>query len=150
MNIGDINRKGTNYYIWLACKRCGKQRWVSRNSLKRPNYEGQCKKCSGNHAKPSKYKGHHKTSEGYILVQLSPDNFFYPMAEKTGYVKEHRLIMAQKIGRCLWEWEVVHHTNGKVNDNRLSNLTLETSGSHVAFHNSHGAYRGFPHQQREK
>jgi len=132
-----------NRYIWLACIDCGKKRWVGYSSLKRSNYHGRCKSCDAKAIpRPSQYRGRHLSTEGYIMVQLPPSDFFYPMTEKTGYIKEHRLIMARHLKRCLMPFEVVHHKEKPINDNRISNLSLETAGSHVAYHNSHGAYRG--------
>jgi len=67
--------------------------------------------------------GRHKTVKGYIEVAIYPNDFFYPMAFHSR-VKEHRLIMARHLGRCLLPWEIVHHKNGIKDDNRLENLEL--------------------------
>ena len=53
------------------------------------------------------------------------------MADKRGRVYEHRLVVAQSIGRCLASDEEVHHANGDKLDNRLLNLRLLSKSEHA-------------------
>ena len=136
-------KKGS--YIYLACPDCKRERWVSCSYQKRTIYPGRCKSCAGKHHQHlfnKKSNCQYLTTEGYVMVQLKPSSFFYPMAERNGYIKEHRLIMAKHLGRCLMSFEIVHHINNKREDNRLENLKLGTPSDHVAYHNSTGTYRG--------
>lgn len=80
------------------------------------------------------WKGGRKNIRGYILVYLNPSDFFYPMARGDGYILEHRLVMAQQLGRCLQPWEKVHHKDGIRDHNDYNNLELSTAGHHIKDH----------------
>lgn len=65
---------------------------------------------------------------GYIL-EHRPD---HPRATKSGYVRQHRLVMENELGRFLTQREVVDHRNGDPSDNRPENLRLFASnGEHL-------------------
>jgi hypothetical protein len=55
------------------------------------------------------------------------------MARQDGWVLEHRLVVARRIGRELTKIEVVHHINGIRHDNRDSNLQLLTRETHHSY-----------------
>jgi hypothetical protein len=70
--------------------------------------------------RPWNYKGRTLNSRGYVQIFLPG----HEMADKKGYVLEHRLVMAESLGRALTATEAVHHRNGVKHDNRLENLKL--------------------------
>ena len=64
---------------------------------------------------------------------------FRPMARRDGYIMEHRLVVAEAMGRCLTRAESVHHVNHDATDNRRENLMLfRTNREHKLFEH-HGA-----------
>ena len=56
---------------------------------------------------------------------------------KTGckkWIRHHRFVMQEHLGRKLKKEEVVHHKNGIRNDNRLINLAIMTNREHKLLH----------------
>ncbi len=72
-------------------------------------------------------KGWVTTYKGYIAER----NPTHPMADASGYVMQHRRIVADQIGRNLESWEVVHHKNGIKDDNRIDNLLCLPKKKHA-------------------
>lgn len=70
-----------------------------------------------------------KTHRDYTIIRLDKNDPFYNMTWVSGWVYEHRVVLARKIGRPLLPTESVHHINGDKKDNSESNLQLR-SGSH--------------------
>lgn len=63
-------------------------------------------------------------SHGYRTVAVPVELRHLTYGEKR--TAEHRLVMAEALGRALWPDESVHHRNGNRLDNRLENLELWT------------------------
>jgi len=76
------------------------------------------------------YKGGRTKEKGYISIYKPK----HPNSNKNGYIREHRFIMSNKIGRPLLGIEDVHHINGIRDDNRIENLELISRAEHTRKH----------------
>jgi flagellar basal body rod protein FlgC len=73
--------------------------------------------------------GRMRDKDGYVLL-WKPG---HPEANRHGYVREHRIVMARTIGRPLRPGEVVDHINDIRDDNRPVNLRVFASnGEHLS------------------
>lgn len=114
-----------------TCEGCGTKFVIGEKSKTRfcgrscgMRYAGSCRDPKRGEEHPNWRGGRHvRKREGYVEVRVTlPDG-------SRGYVLEHRHVMADHLGRELYDYETVHHKNGDKGDNRLENLELHV-GNH--------------------
>ena len=140
-NIGDIissnklELTGQCSMVYAECPNCHELRWQRLSKYKK-GINILCLSCSkSGPLNPGWTGGRLINAKGYCHMCLQKDSPYYAMTDgRRGRVLEHRIIMAEHIGRCLDTSEVVHHINGIRNDNRIENLEL-ISGK--GKHNTH-------------
>jgi len=128
IGLGD----GYHKYIWHACIDCGKGRWVhcvnDNNGGRKPR-SLRCKVCYYHWRRaennPNWKGGRYVDGNGYVMIKLQPNDFFYPMSLKNGYVFEHRLVVAKALRRNLHRWEIVHHKDNCPKDDNRYPETLQ-------------------------
>ena len=115
--------------VWRCRCSCGNGTSVRAGNLT----SGVVKSCGClNHRRgeehPNWLRGYTITPGGYRHVLCEDES-----CEKR-YEAEHRVVMAQVIGRPLSSDEVVHHVNRVKTDNRPENLVILTREEHAALH----------------
>lgn len=104
--------------------------WVNRllreAGVQSPNRSGK---------EHGRWEGGRMKAQGYWRVKVEADDPLACMRNNAGYVLEHRLVMARKMGRPLTRKETVHHIDGDGLNNADDNLQLRQGrhGKHVAF-----------------
>lgn len=151
---GEIGRKGYGRFIVCKCPTCRSLRWVKLPHFKKHSYENyRCWSCTRRMGRKRRDEEcRYKDPYGYIHVWLLSSNKFFQMVAKvkdsrgnysSGYVREHRLVYAKFLGRCLKPWETVDHKDGNKSNNRLSNLRLRTD-------TTHGTSQGYAYREAFK
>lgn len=128
-------------FIWAACDQCSKRRWVPHIKCRNEPKSKICRSCASLNAKGTRGEGH-TDKDGYKLISLPWDHPCIGTANNRGWILEHRLVMAEHLGRNLNKSEVVHHLNGNRKDNRIENLKIMGAADHSNRHN------GLPYTQR--
>ena len=127
----EIGKHPRHKYIWVTCPQCTTERWSLWGHAKL-RVSVLCQSCNMSRNRKAMRGerngrwtgGRIETPSGYIDICIQPDSPYYQMANTSHHVREHRLIMAKHLGRCLDRWEIVHHINGIKGDNGIENLEL--------------------------
>lgn len=125
--------------VEVLCKICGKSRYYAPSKLKK--LQGYCLDCVrrygiGKKKLKMEERKPYIDQLGYAFIYLPKDHWCSPMTGRghKQYLSQHRLVMAEHLGRLLKPREYVHHINGVKTDNRIENLKLVTHETHPQFY----------------
>lgn len=126
--VGERRKGKSKWLVWLECSHCKSGNWVQYYRSKQHNFYRICVKCS--------LKSRYPNPKLYKVVMIPHDSPFASMGFPHNHgttlaILEHRLIMAQYLGRCLSANEIIHHKNGQIRDNRIENLELTSLVEHM-------------------
>ncbi len=109
----------------ITCIVCGKIKYLSPSVVSGSKFCSH--KCQGKYysgSRNARWKnGKTLNWAGYVLVDTNGEQ-----------AREHRLLMEKYLGRELRSNEVVHHLNGKRDDNRIENLVIMDKREHDSEH----------------
>ncbi len=115
-------------HVPVRCGICGRERISHAAGIRTETFTGLCRSCLHLGPGSTNWRGGRVDKNGYVYVKVYPEHPFYDsMANNMGYIAEHRLVMAEHLGRPLEDTEVVHHKNAIKTDNRIENLELYVS-----------------------
>lgn len=108
-----------------TCPQCGKPftRVQKRSKYDRFYCSISCSNKYRTGAESRHWKGGRTMSGGYVYLCMEGKQ-----------VPEHRVVMAQHLGRPLLSSEIIHHINGVKHDNRLENLMIVSRSEHPHLH----------------
>lgn len=127
----ELGYKNNQLMVFHACPICGDGNWVRVVDLQRgrkgchPGCVGKAKRLAHLGELNNQWRGGRKNNHGYIEIYIPEGHQFAGMRNKGGRVMEHRLVMAQHLGRPLLKNEQVHHRPDVAkDDNRIEVLYL--------------------------
>lgn len=102
----------------------------SRAAVRTPEWRARISE-SQRGEKGNNWRGGRIVREGRVLIYVGRD---HPMADQYGYVYEHRLVAAQKLGRALTRRDAVHHIDLDPANNHPDNIVVLTPNEHITLH----------------
>jgi hypothetical protein len=108
----------------IKCIVCHKEFYVRKYRIKKECTKYCSRSCLAKiHLKPY--------VEKFGFKSLNKPHHQYKKIKINGkWVREHRYVMEQHIGRKLEKWEHVHHINDDSSDNRIENLEVLSNSDH--------------------
>lgn len=130
----DYSQKYCSYDCYYQSMRTGRKKYPRTCQYCGKDYQGRTpdsKYCSAKCQNLARMgKNHPLYKRGYSI----DDGYRKVLSGKGGYVKEHRKVVEEAIGRKLHTDEIIHHINVNRSDNRLENLTILSKSEHSKVH----------------